>query len=162
DGRIIRTPRTEFKAALLNVAGAGGGINNRRLGIWLAQSEGKIVNGMRLLPRGHRQGSKAWGLEKRGGVLWVLWGCFSHPLGTVICFFGRLFVIDDSFRVVTETTPPNPPNPHPESGQIFPRGQSPGGPIVLPFKKFSRRERPQPRPAQPDESSLNPSDTNPA
>ena len=71
DGSVIaRTPRTEFKAALLNIAGAGRGIDNRRLGIWLAQSEGKIVNSMRLLPKGHREGSKMWALvpKTRGGV----------------------------------------------------------------------------------------------
>jgi hypothetical protein len=58
-----RSARREFRTALLNVAGDRGGIDNRRLGIWLAAREYRIVNRMQLVPRGTRHGSKMWALH---------------------------------------------------------------------------------------------------
>ena len=66
-GRIsVRMPRDDFKLALLDVAGYGDKINHRRLGIWLAKHEGRIVGGLRIVPKGHnRDGTKVWTLADK-------------------------------------------------------------------------------------------------
>ncbi len=52
-----------FQDALLAVAGIAGSINGRRLGYWLRANRGKVVNGVRLLPDGVREGIGLWRLD---------------------------------------------------------------------------------------------------
>jgi hypothetical protein len=61
-GLAVNTPT--FHTALLNVAAskAGGMVSNDRLGRWLKQVEGKIVNGLRLLQVGAKHGYPTWSL----------------------------------------------------------------------------------------------------
>jgi hypothetical protein len=53
----------EFREALLAIAGVGGGISSRRLGKWLAESCGRVVNRQRFSEFGKRQGVALWFLE---------------------------------------------------------------------------------------------------
>jgi hypothetical protein len=53
----------EFREALLAVAGVGGAINTRRLGKWLAASQGRPIEGLKLVSAGIREGTKLWALE---------------------------------------------------------------------------------------------------
>lgn len=56
----------EFREALLEVAGAGGAINTRRLGNWLRTHRGKLVGTRHLDTAGVREGTAQWRL--RGGA----------------------------------------------------------------------------------------------
>jgi hypothetical protein len=56
----------EFHAALLAVAADRSGkiVSNERLGRWLRQVQGKIVNGLRLLSYGMQRGYPLWKMTK--------------------------------------------------------------------------------------------------
>lgn len=56
----------EFREALLEVAGAGGAINTRRLGNWLRVHRGKLVGTRHLDTGGVKEGTAQWRL--RGGA----------------------------------------------------------------------------------------------
>jgi len=56
----------DFREALLVVAGDGGVINSRRLGIWLASVKGRIVDGSRIIDDGIVAGIAQWKLERKG------------------------------------------------------------------------------------------------
>ena len=62
---VIRTAgaRAELREALIAVAGERGAINNRRLGKWLAEIAGRIVDDSRFEQCGQRQGVALWQLE---------------------------------------------------------------------------------------------------
>ncbi|HXZ14788.1 MAG TPA: hypothetical protein VEH77_02225, partial [Roseiarcus sp.] len=53
----------EFREVLIIVAGDKGAINGRRLGKWLAEAAGRIVDGRRFTHCGTRQGVRVWALE---------------------------------------------------------------------------------------------------
>ena len=55
----------DFREALLVVAGDGGVINSRRLGIWLASVKGRIVDGSRIIDDGIVAGIAQWRLEQK-------------------------------------------------------------------------------------------------
>jgi hypothetical protein len=57
-----RRKRAEFHTALLNVAGHGGFVNNKRLGWWLSQNRNRPVGGVQIVRRGTRGGSTTWAL----------------------------------------------------------------------------------------------------
>lgn len=50
----------DFREALLRVAGDGGVISSRRLGIWIAHNEARVVDGMRIMRVGVRSGAPTW------------------------------------------------------------------------------------------------------
>jgi putative DNA primase/helicase len=54
----------EFREALLIVAADAGHINSRRLGRWLSDNQGKIVDGLRLIVDGHSGGVALYRLQK--------------------------------------------------------------------------------------------------
>lgn len=54
----------EFREALLAVAGQGITINGRRLGRWLSDQQGRIINGCRLVSPSTRGGQLVWVLER--------------------------------------------------------------------------------------------------
>jgi hypothetical protein len=57
-----------FYSALLTVGGgdnSGRIINNKRLGWWLRQIQGKIVNGLMIKPNGKKDGAAVWQLYKQ-------------------------------------------------------------------------------------------------
>jgi hypothetical protein len=62
-GRAVNI--STFYTALMNVAASksGGVVSNDRLGRWLKRVEGKIVNGLRFLQEGSRQGYPCWTLR---------------------------------------------------------------------------------------------------
>ena len=62
---VIRTAgaRAELREALIAVAGEQRAVNNRRLGKWLAEVAGRIVDGSRFEQCGQRQGVALWRLE---------------------------------------------------------------------------------------------------
>jgi putative DNA primase/helicase len=62
-GTEVEFSYPELREALLTVAGAGGAINSRRLGKWLTERAGRIVNGLRFAGCEKRQGSLLWALE---------------------------------------------------------------------------------------------------
>jgi hypothetical protein len=67
-GGVFGAPRMEFRhsdfrEALLAVAGDGGAINGRRLGKWLAAQQGRIVEGRRFCRIGLSGGSMQWQLQ---------------------------------------------------------------------------------------------------
>ncbi len=51
-----------LREALLNVAGRGGAISSRALGIWLSSNKGRIVDGMRIEQNGERSHVAVWTL----------------------------------------------------------------------------------------------------
>lgn len=53
----------EFREALLRVAGEGGAINGRRLGIWVGSHQNRIVGGLRLINAGVSAGHTRWQLQ---------------------------------------------------------------------------------------------------
>lgn len=57
---------SEFREALLEVAGAGGAINTRRLGVWLRTHRGKLVGSRFVDTAGVKEGTGQWCL--RGGA----------------------------------------------------------------------------------------------
>jgi RepB DNA-primase from phage plasmid len=57
--------RSEFREALLVVAGDAGYVNSRRLGKWLSEIKGKIVNGSRLIIDGHSGGVARYRLQQQ-------------------------------------------------------------------------------------------------
>ena len=59
---------SEFREALLTVAGEGGAVNGRRLGKWLAANRGRIVAGRRIVQAGLNAGTMTWKLEATDGV----------------------------------------------------------------------------------------------
>lgn len=62
----------EFREALLAVAGAGGAVNTRRLGVWLREQRGKIVGGLSVEAGGTKDGSTVWRLiggKKAAGIV---------------------------------------------------------------------------------------------
>jgi putative DNA primase/helicase len=60
-GRPPIPPAPDFYHALIPIAGAkGGGISNERLGRWLSQNNGKIVNKLKLARVGMRDGYPLW------------------------------------------------------------------------------------------------------
>jgi len=63
-GRAVNI--SAFYTALMNVAASksGGVVSNDRLGRWLKRVEGKIVNGLRFLQEGSRQGYPCWTLRR--------------------------------------------------------------------------------------------------
>jgi hypothetical protein len=52
----------ELREALLIVAGDGGSINSRRLGIWLGANENRLVQGCKIVRDGERGGVGVWKL----------------------------------------------------------------------------------------------------
>jgi hypothetical protein len=54
----------DFREALLAVAGKGGAINGRSLGIWLGSINGRVVAGRKIADGGVIHGSRTWRLEK--------------------------------------------------------------------------------------------------
>lgn len=66
------SPRREFahpelREALLIVAGDGGSINSRRLGIWLGSVENRLVHGCKIVRDGERGGVGVWKLKPAEG-----------------------------------------------------------------------------------------------
>jgi putative DNA primase/helicase len=55
----------EFREVLLNVAGDAGHVNSRRLGNWLSDNQGKIVNGSRLIVDGRSGGVARYRLQNQ-------------------------------------------------------------------------------------------------
>jgi hypothetical protein len=55
--------RPDFREALLAVAGEGGVVNSRRLGRWVAATEGRIVGQWRLERAGEAGGAVLWSLK---------------------------------------------------------------------------------------------------
>ena len=55
--------RPDLREALLNVAGAGGKIDGRRLGNWLARNAGRIIGGLRFEQCGERSHYAIWRLS---------------------------------------------------------------------------------------------------
>nr|WP_281426550.1 PriCT-2 domain-containing protein [Paracoccus bogoriensis] len=53
----------EFREALLRVAGEGGAINGRRLGIWIGSHQKRIVGGLRIVEAGVSAGHTRWQLQ---------------------------------------------------------------------------------------------------
>jgi putative DNA primase/helicase len=53
----------ELREALLIVAGDGGSINGRRLGIWLGSIENRLVQGCKIVRDGERGGVSVWKLK---------------------------------------------------------------------------------------------------
>jgi putative DNA primase/helicase len=53
----------EFREALLIVAGDGGSINSRRMGIWLGSVENRLVNGCKIVRAGGAGGVVHWKLK---------------------------------------------------------------------------------------------------
>ena len=53
----------EFREALLGIAGAKGAINNLRLGKWLANNKGRVVEGRRIVSQPMSRGLARWSLE---------------------------------------------------------------------------------------------------
>ncbi|MFE1601600.1 PriCT-2 domain-containing protein [Methylobacterium sp. ID0610] len=60
-GRGFR--HSEFREALLSVAGEGGQISNLRLGQWLSRNKGRLVNGCRIVEAGTSAGVVRWMLS---------------------------------------------------------------------------------------------------
>ena len=60
----------EFREALLIVAADAGHINSRRLGRWLSDNQGKIVDGLRLIIDGHSGGVALYRLQKQTAHGW--------------------------------------------------------------------------------------------
>jgi putative DNA primase/helicase len=56
----------ELRKALLIVAGDGGSINSRRLGIWLGSIENRLVQGCKIVRDGERGGVGVWKLTSTG------------------------------------------------------------------------------------------------
>lgn len=56
--------RPDFREALLAVAGAGGAVNGRSLGKWLAANQGRVVDGSRIVQQGTWQGTATWRLAR--------------------------------------------------------------------------------------------------
>jgi putative DNA primase/helicase len=56
----------ELREALLIVAGDGGSINGRRLGIWLGANENRLVQGCKIVRDGERGGVGVWKLKSAG------------------------------------------------------------------------------------------------
>ena len=58
---------SDFYAALMSVAAShsGGMVSNDRLGRWLNRNQGKIVNRLRLLRTGMRDGYPLWKLTRQ-------------------------------------------------------------------------------------------------
>jgi putative DNA primase/helicase len=56
----------EFREALLMVAGEKGSINTRKLGKWLRDVKGRVVNGLRLVVDGQTGGVARWRLDDLG------------------------------------------------------------------------------------------------
>jgi hypothetical protein len=54
----------DFREALLAIAGTGGAINTRKLGKWLGEFAGRVVEGFRFDQCGHRQGVAVWALVR--------------------------------------------------------------------------------------------------
>jgi hypothetical protein len=52
----------ELREALLIVAGDGGSINSRRLGLWLGSNENRLVQGCKIVRDGERGGVGVWKL----------------------------------------------------------------------------------------------------
>jgi hypothetical protein len=53
----------ELREALLIVAGDGGSINSRRLGMWLGLTENRLVDGRKIVRDGERGGVALWKLK---------------------------------------------------------------------------------------------------
>jgi hypothetical protein len=53
----------DFREALLAVAGEAGVINGRKLGIWLARNQGRVVAGRRIVQAGLNAGTMTWRLD---------------------------------------------------------------------------------------------------
>jgi putative DNA primase/helicase len=53
----------DFRDALLAIAGTGGAINSRKLGNWLSEVTGRLVDGRRFTEYGKRQGAILWALD---------------------------------------------------------------------------------------------------
>jgi hypothetical protein len=53
---------SEFREALLHVAGDGGNINSRRLSRWITANENRIVDGVSMIPKPVLNGFKTWEL----------------------------------------------------------------------------------------------------
>jgi putative DNA primase/helicase len=60
----------EFREALLIVAGDAGYINSRRLGKWLGDNSGKIIDGMRIIGDGLSKGIAQYRLQRLTGNGW--------------------------------------------------------------------------------------------
>jgi putative DNA primase/helicase len=56
----------ELREALLIVAGDGGAISGRRLGIWLGGNENRLVQGCKIVRDGERGGVSMWKLQSAG------------------------------------------------------------------------------------------------
>lgn len=54
---------SEFREALLRIAGEGGAINGRRLGRWIGSHQNRIVGGLRLVNAGVSAGHTRWQLQ---------------------------------------------------------------------------------------------------
>jgi hypothetical protein len=52
----------ELRESLLIVAGDGGSINSRRLGLWLGSNENRLVQGCKIVRDGERGGVGVWKL----------------------------------------------------------------------------------------------------
>jgi hypothetical protein len=59
-----RFRHSEFREALLAVAGDAGNINSRRLGIWLSANKQKVVNGLRIIADGISEGIARYRLQR--------------------------------------------------------------------------------------------------
>jgi hypothetical protein len=55
--------RSDFREALIAVAGQGGAINGRRLGKWLAANQNRIVDGVSFQNVDSKQGVAVWVLR---------------------------------------------------------------------------------------------------
>lgn len=70
DDSYVGTSRflsSDFRDALLLVAGESGMINSRRLGKWLAENQGRIAEGKRIVQDGGRAGVSYWRLDCLAG-----------------------------------------------------------------------------------------------
>ena len=56
----------ELREALLTVAGDGGAISGRRLGMWLGANENRLVQGCKIVRDGERGGVSMWKLQSAG------------------------------------------------------------------------------------------------
>lgn len=62
-GAATRFVHPDFREALLLVAGDGGFINGKRLGVWLGQQHGRIVEGRQIVRQGLSRGTMQWRVE---------------------------------------------------------------------------------------------------
>ena len=58
-----------FRDALLTVAGSGNLVDVRRLGNWLGRNKDRVVDGMKIVLAGIRNGTNYWQLLSASGSL---------------------------------------------------------------------------------------------